>query len=112
MCSYQYAICKPQIKLTLDNNKRMNYSAQPTHADNLNAQPPRQLIGNCDSRILALITSGSCEDPQTEVRSVNGQEQLNPHHYYIPPRSETLLIYTAGSHPHICGAPLNGNDIM
>ncbi|GBO06689.1 hypothetical protein AVEN_174275-1 [Araneus ventricosus] len=26
-------------------------------------RPPRQLIGHCGSRIIALITSGSCDDP-------------------------------------------------
>ncbi|GBM02416.1 hypothetical protein AVEN_76470-1 [Araneus ventricosus] len=72
---------------------------------------PRQFIGHCGSRIIALIMSGSCDDSSDRGTTRHGRRVIQPHHYYIPPGSETLLTYTytAGSHPHICGASLSGN---
>ncbi|GBL98468.1 hypothetical protein AVEN_111600-1 [Araneus ventricosus] len=50
--------------VALFNHKRMNYSDQPRHADNLNDQAAAATINRALwPRKIALITRGSCNDP-------------------------------------------------
>ncbi|GBM57599.1 hypothetical protein AVEN_85461-1 [Araneus ventricosus] len=56
---------------------------------------------HCGARIIATITSGSCDDPHsTGVRPVFGDGPYEPHdHYYIHGGGKNLRMYAEASHP-------------
>ncbi|GBN19584.1 hypothetical protein AVEN_99514-1, partial [Araneus ventricosus] len=58
--------------------------ALPKHpCKQLEDRPPQQIIRHCGCYIIALITSGSCNNPQkTGVRPAFGDGLKEPHHHY------------------------------
>ncbi|GBN87252.1 hypothetical protein AVEN_157328-1 [Araneus ventricosus] len=69
--------------------------------------PPQQIVRHCGSCIIAPITSGSCSNPPFHWGTTRHRKWAQR---ATPPLlchrvDESLLTYTAASHPHVCGVP-------
>ncbi|GBN97263.1 hypothetical protein AVEN_75112-1 [Araneus ventricosus] len=66
-------------------------------------------IGHCGPRIIAPITSGTCDDLPF-YKGYNPSWKRGPKSHPTTTRSESTLTYTAASHPLVSGAPRWDNE--
>ncbi|GBM90812.1 hypothetical protein AVEN_42531-1 [Araneus ventricosus] len=71
-------------------------------------RPPRTINWALCPRMITPIMIGSCDGPSDRGTTRHRWTVIQPPPLLYPTEGETLLTYTAGSHPHIWVVPFSG----